>query len=122
MVNDLPPIARWMREQARILFEAEQFSSISLDLTTHIPELDSRPMALEFFLDSARVCALTLISYGWLELRIDVREAMATVGHGRKKFEFEIRADRTWQPSKSNDGSHDDRQLSIAVCNLQINI
>jgi SAM-dependent methyltransferase len=120
LANDLPPIARWMRENARILFEARPFSTISLDLITHMPELRSQPLALEFLLDGVCVCAFSLFSYDWLELRIDVPEVIAPVGDSTKKFEFEVRANRTWQPSKNDAKSRDDRELSVAICNFQI--
>jgi hypothetical protein len=34
-------------------------------------------------------------------------------------FELEITADRTWQPRPGNAESRDDRNISIAVCNIQ---
>ncbi|MDQ2921209.1 MAG: class I SAM-dependent methyltransferase, partial [Acidobacteriota bacterium] len=37
--NDLPPIARWMAQRARIRFQAASLSRLSLDLTTHMPDL-----------------------------------------------------------------------------------
>jgi len=117
--NDLPPIARWMGKNSRIFFQAERLSAISLDLTTHMHGLASRPLGLEFLLNGVRVCALSLFSYGWLELRIDVSE-LTRERSGMQKFEFEIRTDRTWQPSRADATSRDDRQLSIAVCNIQL--
>jgi hypothetical protein len=106
-----------MGRNSRILFQAERLSAISLDLTTHMHGLTSRPLGLEFLLNGVRVCALSLFSYGWLELRIDVSKLTRD---GGQKFEFEVRADRTWQPSQADSTSRDDRQLSIAVCNIQL--
>jgi hypothetical protein len=36
------------------------------------------------------------------------------------KYELEIRADRTWQPRPSENANRDDREISIAVCNIEI--
>jgi hypothetical protein len=36
------------------------------------------------------------------------------------RFELEVRADRTWQPRPDDNGNRDDRELSIAVCNLEV--
>ena len=119
--NDLPPIARWMGQRARIRFEAASLTKLSFALTTHMPELSSNPLGLEFYLNGERVAAISLFSYGWLEWEIKVSENLNETATGANKtFEFEIRADRTWQPSAHDQRSADDRQLSIAVCNIQV--
>ncbi|HEU4711816.1 MAG TPA: class I SAM-dependent methyltransferase [Pyrinomonadaceae bacterium] len=112
-VNNLPPLARWMGRRATIQIAAESISRIRLDLTTHIPNLgNADPLGLEFFLNGVSVCALSLINYGWLELDIQIPES--------SKFDFEIRADGVWQPVHSDPSSSDDRELSIAVCNIVV--
>jgi hypothetical protein len=117
--NVVPPVARWMGRGARVRFPAPSVSAVRLDLTTHMPELSpSRPLGLEFFLNGARVCALSLYRYGWLDLRIDLAEAVGA--GGGTEFELEIRADRTWQPRPGQSAGRDDRELSVAVCNLEI--
>jgi hypothetical protein len=115
--NHLPPIARWMSDRSWLRFEAGSFSRIRLQLTTHIPELSSAPMELDFELNGAAICHLCLFAYGWLELEIDIPEALT---QGTANFKLAIRASRTWQPSVANPASHDDRHLSIAVCNLEL--
>jgi hypothetical protein len=35
-------------------------------------------------------------------------------------FELELRAERTWQPRTTAGETRDDRELSIAVCNIEI--
>lgn len=112
--NHLPPIARWMTDRSWLRFEANAFTKLRLQLTTHIPDLRTSPMELEFKLNGARVCGLCLFEYGWLEVEIDVREINTT------EFKLEISASRTWQPSQANPNSGDDRHLSIAVCKLEI--
>jgi hypothetical protein len=115
--NDLPPVARWMSGRSSLRFEAGPFTRLSLRLTTHIPDLRTSPMLLEFRLNGVLLCELCLFDYGWLELTIDVPEA---VTRSNTDFKIEIHADRTWQPCFANPNSSDDRHLSIAVCNLEI--
>jgi ubiquinone/menaquinone biosynthesis C-methylase UbiE len=112
--NHIPPVARWMTGYSWLRFDAEQLSKISLQLTTHIPDLRPSPIELDFKLNGVRVCGLCLIDYGWLEVEIEVPETAAT------EFKLEISASRTWQPSLENPNSSDNRHLSIAVCNLVI--
>ena len=116
--NNLPPVARWMTERARVRFPARRINKLRLDLTTHLPDLGTRPLGLEFFLNGSRLAAFSLVRYGWLELDISVPEAINAAA--TDAFELEIRADRTWQPRPVDDGNRDDRELSIAVCNIEI--
>ncbi len=116
--NLLPPVARWMARSARLRFSSANISEIGLDLTTHIPDLSARPMGLELFLNGSKLCALSLIRYGWLELRVPVPEEVSKDAEGR--FELVLCADRTWQPRPVEDETRDDRELSVAVCNIMI--
>jgi SAM-dependent methyltransferase len=115
--NHLPPIARWMSGRSWLRFEAGPFSRLRLQLTTHIPDLRTSPMTLQFRLNGVKLCELCLFDYGWLELAIDVPEALTRI---TTDFKIEIYADRTWQPCLANPNSGDDRHLSIAICNLEI--
>jgi SAM-dependent methyltransferase len=115
--NMLPPIARWMAERGRVNFRAANLAEIRLDLTTHMPDLGARPLGIEVSLNGARLCALSLWRYGWLELRVLVPEALAS---GVSEFELELRADRTWQPRPVANETRDDRELSVAICNIVI--
>lgn len=114
--NILPPIARWMGQRAKVKFRAAKVSEIRLDLTTHLPDLNARPLGVELFLNGERLCAFSLWRYGWLELRVPVSENLSGLANG--EFELELRTDRTWQPRPVADETRDDRELSIAVCNL----
>jgi hypothetical protein len=117
----LPPVARWMGERARIRFTAASLSQLRLDLTTHIPDLRERPLGLEFFLRGKKVLAVSLIRPGWLEIAIDILDQLKPCGADEDAlYEFEIRADRTWQPRPLDEQNRDDRELSIAVCNIEI--
>jgi len=115
--NDLPPVARWMSGRSWLRFEAGPFSRLRLQLTTHIPDLRTSPMQLHLQLNGVKLCELCLFDYGWLDLTIDVPEA---VTRNTTDYKIEINADRTWQPCLANPNSSDDRHLSIAICNLEI--
>lgn len=116
--NYLPPVARWMGERARVLFRASTLSKIRLDLTTHMPDMWRRALGLELSLNGQRLAVFSLFRYGWLEVSVDVPEELVEASNGF--FELEIRAARTWQPKAANPESTDDRELSVAVCNIEI--
>ncbi len=117
--NLLPPVARWMNRVGRVRFRARSVSFINLDLTSHIPDIAERPLGLELFLDGERLCALSLFRHGWLELRVAVPETLSR-GDSEGGFELELRADRTWQPRPDDRENPDDRELSVAVCNIEV--
>jgi ubiquinone/menaquinone biosynthesis C-methylase UbiE len=110
--NNLPPIARWMGRQSLLQVETNSVSKIKLDLTTHMPELRTKPLGLEFLVNGVSLCALSLFDYGWLEVEIHFPKTIY------QKLELKIRADRIWQPIHCDASSSDDRELSIAVCNI----
>jgi SAM-dependent methyltransferase len=113
--NVLPPVARWMKSRARLRFRAPSLSTLRLDLTSHIPDLQARPLGLELSLNGRTLCALSLFRHGWLELSADVPGGLSAA----RDYELEIRADRTWRPRPDDPGNRDDRELSIAVCNIE---
>ncbi|MGH9960840.1 MAG: class I SAM-dependent methyltransferase, partial [Pyrinomonadaceae bacterium] len=116
--NVLPPVARWMGNRGRVWFSAAGLTEITLDLISHIPDLSERPLGLELSLNNTRICAFSLMSNSWTNLRVAVPELFHS--SERAEFEFEIRADRTWQPRPDGVEARDDRELSIAVCNIEI--
>lgn len=116
--NDIPPIARWMGKRARVRFLAPTLSIISIDLTTHIPEIRTEPLVIELSLNGRRLSNFCIFNYGWLNLQVQVPEGVTSAAHG--EFELEFNASRTWQPRPTNDETRDDRELSIAVCNIEI--
>jgi hypothetical protein len=107
-----------MGKQAAIKFRAIDVSEIHLDLTSHVPDLHTQPLGVELFLNGERLCAFSLWRYGWLELRIPVPQNL--VGAANGEFELELRTDRTWQPRPVAGETRDDRELSIAVCNIVV--
>jgi cyclopropane fatty-acyl-phospholipid synthase-like methyltransferase len=114
--NLLPPVARWMGERGRIKFQALGLSEIAFDLTTHVPDIRERPLTLDVLLNGERVSYFSLIRRSWLNLRLPVPSSLAAEG----EFELEIRSDRTWQPRPTDEATRDDRELSIAVCNIEV--
>jgi len=116
--NLLPPIARWMSRSGKIMFSSSHVSEITLDLTTHLPDLRTQPLELEFLFNGERLSSFALLRKAWLNLRLFVPEGLNSEAKG--KFELEIRSNRTWQPRPTNDETRDDRELSIAVCNIEV--
>jgi ubiquinone/menaquinone biosynthesis C-methylase UbiE len=114
----LPPVARWMGRQARIRFHSSRIKAISLDLTTQIPDLSAKPLCLEILLNGVKLCAFSFFKYGWLELIFNVPESLSAQSKG--DFELELRADRTASVSQTGYNAPDDRELSVAVCNIAI--
>jgi ubiquinone/menaquinone biosynthesis C-methylase UbiE len=116
-----PPIARWMGERAAVRFDAATLSLVRLQLKTHLPLIETQPLKLTFFLNGIAAGAHLLSLYDWVELEIDVREIATRLRRVTDEpFEFELRANRVWQPSLHDSESTDDRQLSVAVCNIEI--
>jgi ubiquinone/menaquinone biosynthesis C-methylase UbiE len=116
--DNLPPIARWMKERGRVRFRAPRLSAIRLDLTTHLPDLGRRPIELTFSLNGSQLAARTLSRYGWVELELNLPKPLSAADD--EMFELEITADQTWQPRPRDPTNRDDRNISIAVCNLRI--
>jgi cyclopropane fatty-acyl-phospholipid synthase-like methyltransferase len=117
--NVLPPVARWMGERGRISFRARQLNEISLDVTTHMPDLNSQPLRIELRLNDRLVNACSLLRNGWLTLRADVPAELRTVN---EDYLLDVRASRTWQPRANAEDrdQRDDREISIAVCNIVV--
>jgi len=116
--NVLPPVARWMGKRGRISFRAHELNEISLDLTTHMPDLHQQPLDVELRLNDQLLSCCSLFRNGWLTLRVDVpAELRAADG-----YLLELRASRTWQPRAHTEDrdQRDDREISIAVCNLVV--
>jgi cyclopropane fatty-acyl-phospholipid synthase-like methyltransferase len=115
--DDLPPLARWMKTRGRIRFRTAKLRAIRLDLTTHLPDLGQRHIEVTFALNGAPLSACTLFRYGWVELELRLPEPLT--GRGDEMFELEITANQTWRPRPADPQNRDDREISIAVCNIQ---
>jgi len=114
----LPPVARWMTKCGRVRFSAPEVAEITLDLTTWLPDLHTQPVGLELRLNGVRLCAFSLCRHGWLELRVSVPANLRSGSQG--EFELELRANRTSDPRQVGDETGDDRELSVAVCNIVV--
>jgi hypothetical protein len=114
--NVLPPVARWMTKEAGVRFEAARLAEISLDLKLDMPDVRERPLLIEFILDGQVHSTFNLFRHGWLHVNFGVSEAAMATG----KHELKIRTDRTWQPRPADGEGRDDREISIAVCNIEI--
>jgi len=116
--NLIPPIARWMGKRGRVTFKSPKPAKISFDLTTHLPDLRTHPVQIELWLNGERLAAWSLFRSGWLNVEALVPDHISTADD---LFELELTADRTWQPRTNVDREQrDDREISIAVCNIQI--
>jgi hypothetical protein len=119
--ENLPPVSRWMGRAGKIRFRSQSLSRLRLDLTCHMPDLPARPLALEFLYNGVPVGGLSLAENGWRQVELDLSQVARNSTKDRATDAlFEIRASRTWQPSSTNAESQDDRELSIAVCNLEV--
>jgi ubiquinone/menaquinone biosynthesis C-methylase UbiE len=123
--NNLPPVARWMGKRARVSFNQSRLSSLSFDVTTHLPDLNTEPLEVNVHLNGSHLCSWSMIRQGWLNVTLFISESISAAANG--SFELEFRANRTWQPrpateaaARDNRGERDDRELSIAVCNLEV--
>ena len=115
--DNLPPVARWMKTRGRVRFRTKKLSALRLDLTTHLPDLAQHPLEVTFSLNNSPLSACTLFRHGWIELELRLPEPLRVPGE--EIFELEITANRTWQPRPHDPTNRDDRQISIAVCNIQ---
>jgi SAM-dependent methyltransferase len=119
--NDFPPVARWMGGRAGVRFRAASLSKVRLDLTTHMPDLKERPLAVEFSLNGRALSSVTLSRPDWIEAEIVVPRALGKeIEAAGSLYELELRASRTWRPRPDDPANPDDRELSVAVCNVEI--
>ena len=114
--NVIPPVARWMGKQGRITFKASNPGKISLDLTTHLPNLKNEPVQIDLMLNGELLATWSLFRQGWLTVGVLVPQRISAQGD---LFELELTASRTWQPRVDVEEDRDDREISIAVCNIQ---
>jgi SAM-dependent methyltransferase len=118
--NTLPPVARWMGERSRLRFPAPTLSKIRMDVTTHMPGLEESPLRLDFFLNSYPLNSFNIFRPEWIELEIVIPDHLqAAINPTDGMYELEIRANRTWQPRPLDGANRDDRELSVAVCNIE---
>ena len=117
--DNLPPVARWMAKRAGIYFRATTLNEISLDVTTHMPDLQTAPLQVECRLNGELLNSCSVFRNGWLTLRIDVPDSLRDES---EQYFLELRASRTWQPriNTADRDERDDREISIAACNIVV--
>lgn len=116
-----PPLARWMARRAKISFTATRFRKLAFEISTHIPDVNVRPLHLEFLINDKLVMLHDLAQNGWQRIELDVASVVGTdLPENPAPYEFEIRADRTWRPNSTSSESTDDRELSVAVCRIEL--
>jgi hypothetical protein len=92
-----------------------------MDVTTHMPGLEERPLRLEFFLNGRPLNSFSIFRPEWIEIEITIPATIqSAIDLTNGIYELEIRADRTWQPRPSDGENRDDRELSVAVCNIEV--
>ena len=119
--DDLPPIARWMSRRSKLRFSARSLLSISFELMTHMPDLSAtRPLQIVFLLNGDLIGICSLSEPRWTRARFEIPQALRSVPD--HTFELTIHASRTFQPNLVEPNSIDDRELSVAVHNIEIKV
>lgn len=118
--ENFPPVGRWMARTGQVRFKTTSLSRLEFQINCHMTNLATEPLELEFFLNNDVVKTLALTENGWLELKLSPARQLKRDTEGVIDCLLEIRASRTWQPCSTNPESKDDRELSIALCNLKI--
>lgn len=115
----IPPVGRWLSDRGKIRFQAPKFSTLQFDVTTYMPNLDKLPLELSISLNGHLLERLSFNKAGWREVRIHVPpDPFFESDHLRCEMEFV--ASRTWNPRSYGCGSADDRDLSVAISNLEL--
>jgi len=117
--NMLPPVARWMGKEGKIKFKGTDLKKISFDTTTHLPNLTGEPLEVRIILNGSEVTACSIYRQGWFTIDVMATEETSAADD---TYELTIVASRTWQPRSdvSDREQRDDREISIAVCNLVV--
>jgi len=119
--DDLPPVARWMGKQSKLRFTARSLLAASFELMTHMPDVSAtRPLQIVFLLNGDLIGLCSLSEARWTRARFEIPESLRSAPD--KTFELSILASRTFQPSLANPNSVDDRELSVAVHNIEIKV
>ena len=115
----LPPVARWMGNRGRIIFNAKRPTKVAFDMTTHLPDLKTKPVQIGLTLNGNKLAACSLFRNGWLTLEALVPKDLPVEND---LYELELTASRTFQPRVHvmNPADRDDREISIAVCNIVV--
>ena len=113
--NVVPPIARWMSRQGRIRFHAPGLSALSLDLTTHMPDLRDRPLVLEFLLNGDQLAVFSLVRASWLHLNLAVPAELSSQSGGK----FELERSRQSHVATTTHERRNARRSRVINCGVQ---
>ena len=117
--NMLPPIARWMGQQGTVSFRTQELKQLSFDMTTHLPDLRTNPAQIEVSVNGVNVAAFSVYRQGWMTIKVDISD---DVKFDEGLAKLELSSSRTWRPRANvvDSESRDDREISIAVCNIEV--
>jgi ubiquinone/menaquinone biosynthesis C-methylase UbiE len=117
--ENFPPVGRWLGKRGQIRFSTIAFSKLRCDITSHMPELATNPLEVKLFLNGETLHELSIGKAGWqtLELCLPAQKLQTPCA---SECILEVHASRTWQPCSTNQDSSDDRELSIAIANLEL--
>lgn len=117
--DDMPPTARWMGERSQVRFVARSLETVSFEMMTHMPGLGLKePLEIHVLLNNIPIASCSLFRPGWTSARFYVPSSL---NHAADDvFELTIEASKIFQPSLTEPGSIDDRELSIAVHSIMI--
>ena len=119
--DDFPPVSRWMGRRSKLRFTARSLASMSFELMTHMPELSPiHPLAIAFLLNDALIGVCSLSESRWTRARFEIPQSLRAAPDDT--FELTIHASRTFQPNLVDPNSIDDRELSVAVHNIEIKV
>lgn len=111
--EDWPPKLRWTKSQAELVLRAGGRSGIALELCTHAPHLDTRPLTGDVWANGHRLGGFALRDNQWTRLELALPRALRS---GR--LHLRIQVDRTFTPAKQGVG--DDRVLGVAVSRVEL--
>ena len=115
---------RWLdgwASRSKLKFTATSLVSVSFVFLTDMPGLsEGHPLEIAFFLEEDLIGVCSLTKPGWTRVRLEIPDALRTATD--ETFEFKIYASRIFQPSLVDPNSVDDRELSIAVHDIEVKI
>ncbi|HZE68538.1 MAG TPA: class I SAM-dependent methyltransferase [Pyrinomonadaceae bacterium] len=114
--ENFPPVGRWMGRRAKLRFAAGPFAKLCLTVVTHIPDVLTNPLHVDFSLNGKSVRSLTIGHNDPQLIELSTAGGVPQTG----SYELEIKADRTWQPRPDDPLHRDDREISVAVSDLRL--
>jgi hypothetical protein len=103
-------------------FRARTAVKLSFTIVTHIPDVATLPVDIEFSLNGKLILSLTLAENEPRRIELDLGSARSETddGNDSDSYELEIRTSRTWQPLPNASVNRDDREISVAIYNFEL--